>query len=223
MDFSETTELLLAAIYESDKKNPGAQLDAGALAKTLGIGDDTVIKDAVWALDERGLAAAVFAAGSPQCAITAEGRAFVETGGSTAMIRKYQQNPAEFVKAVPPPAPPAPPAPPNTAAPAAAAVVAPAPVLPPPPPAAPAQPAKPLDHEKIEEKLTAMRRMLQLDLDLNEPEKIDAICDVDTLKAHFGRQKPERFLAEPLLARLGKIGSVAAAMKEFLPLVKDSF
>lgn len=210
MDFSEATELLLAAIYESDKKNPGAQLDAGALGKTLAVGDDTVIKDAVWALDERGLVAAIFAAGSPQCAITPEGREFVEKGGSTAIIRKYQENPAEFVKAVPPP-------------PALAAAAAPAPVQPPPPPAATAQPAKPLDHAQVDEKLTAMRRLLQRDLNLSEPEKIDAICDVDTLKAHFGRQKPERFLAEPLLARLGKIESVAAAMKEFLPLVKDSF
>jgi hypothetical protein len=202
VNFSEITELLLAGIYESDKKNPGAQLDAGALAKTLDVNDDTVIKDAVWALDERGLVAAVFAAGSPQCAITAEGRAFVETGGSTAIIRKFQENPAQYIKAVAPPPPP----------PAAAGA-----------PAAPAQPGKPLNRQAVEEKLAIMRRIVQRDLELDEPQKIDAICDLDTLKAHFGRQKPERFLVEPLLARLGNIGSLAAAVREFLPLVRDSF
>ena len=210
MNFSETTELLLAGIYENDKTSPGAQLDAGALAKTLDINDDTVIKDAVWALDERGLVAAIFAAGSPQCGITAEGRALVETGGSTGIIRKFQQNPGQFIKAAAPPAPPAPPAP------AAAGAVAPA-------PAAPAQPAKPLDRQQVDEKLMAMRRLLQKDLNLGEPEKIDAICDVDTLKAHFGRQKPDRFLVEPLLARLGKIEALAAPVRQFAPLVQNSF
>lgn len=209
MNFSEITELLLAGIYESDKKNPGAQLDAGALAKTLDVNDDTVIKDAVWALDERGLVAAVFAAGSPQCAITAEGRAFVETGGSTTIIRKFQENPAQYIKAATPPPPPPP------AAPAAAGAPAPT--------AAPAQPGKPLNRPLVEEKLAIMRRIAQRDLELDEPQKIDAICDLDTLKAHFGRQKPERFLVEPLLARLGNIGSLAAAVREFLPLVRDSF
>lgn len=211
MDFSETTELLLASIYETNKNSPDAQLDAGALARTLALGDETVIKDAVWALDERGLVAAVFAAGSPQCTITAEGRAFVEKGGSTAIIRKYQENPQAYIK-VAPPAPPAPPVP------AASAAQAPAPLPLPPPP-----PSKPLDRQEVEEKLMAMRRLLQRDLVLSEQEKIDAICDIDTLKAHFGRQKPDKFLVEPLLARLGAIASLTAAVRQFLPLVQSSF
>lgn len=216
MNFSETTELLLVRVYEFDKNEPGAQADAGALAKALDITDATVVKDAVWALDERGLVAAIFAAGSPQCVITAEGRLFVEKGGSTEIIKKYLADPAQYIKAViapPPPAAPARPAPADAAAPAATPL----------PPAVPPAPARPLDRQLVEEKLTAMRRLLQKDVNMNEPDKIDAICDIDTLKAHFGRQKPERFLAEPLLARLGKIESVAAAMKEFLPLVRDSF
>jgi hypothetical protein len=213
VEFSEATELLLAAIYESNKKAPGAQLDAGAIAQTLALGDDTVVKDAVWALDERGLVAAVFAAGSPQCAITEEGSAFVENGGSTAIIRKYQADPQQYIKPIAPPAPPA----------APAAAGAPAPTTPPPPPAVPAQPAKPLNRPVVEEKLAAMRRLLQKDVNLSEPEKIDAICDLDTLKAHFGRQRPDKFLVEPLLARLESIESLGAAVREFTPLVRDSF
>jgi hypothetical protein len=201
MEFSEATELLLAGIYDADKKNPGAQVDAGVLAKTLDINDATVIKDAVWALDERGLAAASFAAGSPQCSITAEGRALVETGGSTGIIAKFRGNPGQYIKFSSPPTPPA----------AAAEMAAPPP------------PQKKLTREELEEKLMAMRRALQRDVNLSEQEKMDAICDVDTLKAHFGRQKADKFIVEPLLARLGAIAALAAPVQQFTLLIQGSF
>lgn len=98
MKLSELTELLLARLYDIGNEQPGAIVSADELCAEFGEKNPVNVMHAVQALQNRGYVTAMIALGpSSHAGISAEGRLFVEAGGQTGIIRRYQANPAQFI------------------------------------------------------------------------------------------------------------------------------
>ena len=203
MNFSETIELLLARIYEFDKKNPGTQVNVGKIAESLGITNAMIIRDAVLTLERQGLVKSYLGVGSQAiCFMTGEGRLFVEQGGNTNIIKKYQENPQQYI---------------HVSNSSNVQIIA----------AGNAtnlqQTQNNSSSQELINKLNLIKKALEEDLGLDKLGKNDAICDVDTLKSQLSRQKPDKSIINPILSRLANIATIATAIQQLTPVVWKLF
>jgi len=95
--FIEYIDLLLRLIYEYDSKAPGQYFELNELSRQLGEDDIYHVSEAVDVLSSRGLINAQKYIGG-QCigALTGEGKLYVEEGGKSGIISKYDANPEKY-------------------------------------------------------------------------------------------------------------------------------
>lgn len=191
MKLSELTELLLVRLYEIGEKQPGAIVSADEICAEFGEKNPVNVMHAVQALENRGYVTAMIALGpSSHAGISAEGRLFVESGGRTGIIQKYQANPAQFIIISG-----------NSASNINVGNAN----------------HQSIGHgTEVLKALDEIRQSIDRDPNLSSTQRSDASEEVATVAAQVRKSKPDRHIVERALANLANIATIATA----LPVLK---
>ena len=208
MTKEELAELFLARLNELAEAapHPNFLFFVNDFVPMFGITDRQELQEAINFLGDEGLiiSAAMDMLGGISAAITMEGSIYVEKGGKTGIIGRYQENPGAFIV---------------TTAMEAALSGPEEPSGPSQPPPGRPEASPPAAGRAAEAIIADMAEILERDPAIGDAERNDAIADLAALKLQLSRSATNTTVVEALmdgLCRLGPIAPLASALRSIV-------
>jgi len=202
---TELAELLLVRLYDLAETEGYLKYHRlNEIAAEFGVSDKEKVFNLGKALERRGQIYATFTMGpAVSAAITGEGSLFVESGGSTGVIRNYREQPQSFNVAI------------DQSTHFHAAITGSniaahssnlTQRLEPPP--------------EIRPLLAAIEAAISSTADIDERRREEALNDVTVLNHELTREKPRKPVVDTILATLGKLSSLTSLLMQLQPLLE---